>query len=31
VTIFGSARTVHYYEKYSQVLLGPALGIGSDD
>ncbi len=28
--VFGPSRTVHYYEKFSQVLLGPALGIGSD-
>jgi len=28
--VFGPFRTVHYYEKFSQVLLGPALGIGSD-
>lgn len=29
--VFGPARTVHYYEKYSHVLLGPAMGIGSDE
>lgn len=27
---FGPSRTVHYYEEYSQVLLGPALGVGVD-
>ena len=28
--VVGPSRTVHYYEDYSQVLLGPALGVGSD-
>jgi hypothetical protein len=28
--VFGPSRTIHYYEEYSQVLLGPALGVGSD-
>ena len=28
--VFGPMRTVYYYKEYSQVLLGPALGVGSD-
>lgn len=28
--VFGLPRTVAYYEQYVQVLLGPALGVGSD-
>ncbi len=28
--VFGEPRTVAYYQKYTSVLLGPALGIGSD-
>ncbi len=30
ITVFGASRTLRYYEEYSQVLLGPALGVGSD-
>jgi hypothetical protein len=29
--VFGWPRTVALYEEYAQVLLGPALGLGSDD
>jgi hypothetical protein len=28
--VFGGPRTVAYYQKYTSVLLGPAMGIGSD-
>jgi hypothetical protein len=28
--VFGPARTVSYYQQYARILLGPALGLGSD-
>jgi hypothetical protein len=30
LAVFGPAQTVRYYEKWAQVLLGPALGVGDD-
>jgi hypothetical protein len=30
ILVFGPVRTVQYYEEYSRVLLGPALGFTSD-
>jgi Glycosyltransferase family 87 len=31
VVVFGGWRTLSYYQKYTAVLLGPALGVGSDE
>jgi hypothetical protein len=30
LAVFGGPRTLAYYQKYATVLLGPALGVGSD-
>jgi hypothetical protein len=30
LAVFGPAQTVRHYEKWAQVLLGPALGVGDD-